>query len=187
MNHAVGHQRDSYIVLDLVTFLHLATHRLYHVLHRIFLLSFSLCFSLFHCLITSKNLSYFICFFRHSLFSRFGSLWRVRELEARAYNGELGTLPTAGYRGRATGQGVRGQAPLKLNTIYRDCMSQFSLLKTDRYMLRGGWQALNCLSIHATYCVIIAGVSPGEKNVGCGKWKRQFFALAVQVTGKLLR
>ena len=25
----------------------------------------------------------------------------------------------------------------------------------DRYMLRGVWQALNCLSIHGTYCVII--------------------------------
>jgi len=34
------------------------------------------------------------------------------------------------------------------------------LLKIDRYMLRGVWQALNCLSIHATYCVIIAGASP---------------------------
>jgi len=36
------------------------------------------------------------------------------------------------------------------------------LLKIDRYMLRGVWQALNCLSIHATYCVIIAGASPAE-------------------------
>jgi len=36
------------------------------------------------------------------------------------------------------------------------------LLKIDRYMLRGVWRALNCLSIHATYCVIIAGASPGE-------------------------
>ena len=30
------------------------------------------------------------------------------------------------------------------------------------YILRGFWQALNCLSIHATYCVIVAGASPGE-------------------------
>ena len=36
------------------------------------------------------------------------------------------------------------------------------LLKIDRYMLRGVWQALNCLSTHATYCVIVAGMSPGE-------------------------
>jgi len=29
-------------------------------------------------------------------------------------------------------------------------------------MLRGVWQALNCLFIHATYCVIVAGASSGE-------------------------
>ena len=39
------------------------------------------------------------------------------------------------------------------------------LLKIDRYMLRGVWQALNCPSIHATYCVIIAGASPGETKM----------------------
>jgi len=39
------------------------------------------------------------------------------------------------------------------------------LLKIDRYMLRGVWQALNCLSILATYCVIIAGTSPGETKM----------------------
>jgi len=43
------------------------------------------------------------------------------------------------------------------------------LLQIDEYMLRGVWQALNCLSIHATYCVIIAGASPGKnKHMGCG-------------------
>jgi len=31
------------------------------------------------------------------------------------------------------------------------------------------------------------GVSRGNKNVGCGTWKRQFFALAVRITGKLLK
>jgi len=36
------------------------------------------------------------------------------------------------------------------------------LLKIDRYMLRGVWQTLNCLSIYGTYWVIIAGASPGE-------------------------
>jgi len=30
------------------------------------------------------------------------------------------------------------------------------LLKTDGYMLRGVWQALNWLFIHATFCVIAA-------------------------------
>ena len=32
-------------------------------------------------------------------------------------------------------------------------------------MLRGVWQALNCLSIRATYCVIIAGASRGETKM----------------------
>jgi len=32
-------------------------------------------------------------------------------------------------------------------------------------MLRGVWQALNCLSIHATYCVIVAGALPGETKM----------------------
>ena len=39
------------------------------------------------------------------------------------------------------------------------------VLKIGRYMLRGAWQALNCLSIHATYCVIVAGASPGETKM----------------------
>jgi len=32
-------------------------------------------------------------------------------------------------------------------------------------MLQAVWQALNCLSIHATYCVIVAGASPGETKM----------------------
>ena len=31
------------------------------------------------------------------------------------------------------------------------------------------------------------GVSRGNKNVGCGTWKRRFFAFAVRITGKLLQ
>jgi len=27
------------------------------------------------------------------------------------------------------------------------------------------WQALNCLSTHATYCVVVAGASPGETKM----------------------
>jgi len=43
------------------------------------------------------------------------------------------------------------------------------LFKIDGYMLRGVWQALNCLFIHATFCVIAAGASPGQtKNEGWG-------------------
>jgi len=32
-------------------------------------------------------------------------------------------------------------------------------------MLQGVWQALKCLSTHATYCVIVAGASPGETKM----------------------
>jgi len=32
-------------------------------------------------------------------------------------------------------------------------------------MLRGVWQALNCLSIHATHCVIVAEASQGETKM----------------------
>jgi len=34
-------------------------------------------------------------------------------------------------------------------------------------MLRGVWEALNCLFIHATFCMIATGVSPRQtKNEG---------------------
>jgi len=61
------------------------------------------------------------------------------------------------------------------------------LLKIDRYMLRGVWQALNCLSIHGTYWVIVAGASPGETKMWAAVRKNDdFFAIVVQITGKLL-
>ena len=41
------------------------------------------------------------------------------------------------------------------------------LLNIDGYMLRGVWQALNCLFIYAAFCVIATGASPG-KNINCG-------------------
>ena len=54
-------------------------------------------------------------------------------------------------------------------------------------MLRGVWQALNCLSIHATYYVIIAGASPGETKMWAAvRENGDFFALAVRITRKLL-
>ena len=53
-------------------------------------------------------------------------------------------------------------------------------------MLRVVWQALNCLSIHATYCVIIAGASPGETKMWPAVRENGLFALAVRITGKLL-
>jgi len=50
------------------------------------------------------------------------------------------------------------------------------LFKIDGYMLRGVWQALNCLFIHATFCVIDAGASPGQtKNEGRGIRKNDDF------------
>jgi len=58
----------------------------------------------------------------------------------------------------------------------------------DGYMLRGIWQAVNCLSIHATYCVIIAGASPVETRMWAAvRENDNFFALAVRITGKLLK
>ena len=39
------------------------------------------------------------------------------------------------------------------------------LLKIDGYILRGVWQALNCLFIHATFCVIATGASLGETKM----------------------
>jgi len=39
------------------------------------------------------------------------------------------------------------------------------LLKIDRYMQREVWQAFDCLSIHATYCMIVAGASSGETKM----------------------
>ena len=62
------------------------------------------------------------------------------------------------------------------------------LLQIDGYMLRGVWQALNCFSTHATYCVIIAGASPGETKMWAAvRENGGFFALAVRITGKLLK
>ena len=56
------------------------------------------------------------------------------------------------------------------------------------YMLQGVWQALNCLSIHATYCVIIAGTSSGEtKRWAAVRENYDFFALAVRISGKLFK
>jgi len=54
-------------------------------------------------------------------------------------------------------------------------------------MLRGVWQALNCLFIYATFCVIATGASPGQtKNEGGVRKDDDFFAIMVRITGKLL-
>jgi len=58
----------------------------------------------------------------------------------------------------------------------------------DRYILRGVWQALNYLTIHATYWVIVAGASPVETKMWAAVRENcDFFALAVRITGKLLK
>jgi len=47
-------------------------------------------------------------------------------------------------------------------------------------MQRGVWQALNYLSINATYCVIVAGASPGEtKMCAAVRENGDFFTLAL--------
>jgi len=63
----------------------------------------------------------------------------------------------------------------------------WKLLKIDRYMLRGVWKALNCLLIHATFCVIAAEASAGQTKMKAGVRKiDDFFAIVVRITGKLL-
>jgi len=62
------------------------------------------------------------------------------------------------------------------------------LLNIDKYMLQGVWQALNCLSIDTTYCVIVTGASPGKTKMWAAVCENgNFFALTVRITGKLLK
>jgi len=57
------------------------------------------------------------------------------------------------------------------------------LLKIDRYMLRGVCQALNCLSIHATYCMIVAGgVTRETKMWAAVRENGDFFAVGHRKT-----
>jgi len=44
-------------------------------------------------------------------------------------------------------------------------------------MLQAVWQALNYLSIHTTYCVIVAGASPGETKMWAAGAKMAFFCI----------
>ena len=63
------------------------------------------------------------------------------------------------------------------------------LLNIDRDMLRWAWQALNCLFIYATFCVIatVRGVPMANKKWRPGYIKMTiFFAIVVRITGKLL-
>jgi len=53
------------------------------------------------------------------------------------------------------------------------------LLKIDGYMLRGVWQALNCLFIYVTFCVIAliatGGVPRANKKMKAGVRKNDDF------------
>ena len=49
-------------------------------------------------------------------------------------------------------------------------------------MLRGLWQALNCISIHAPYCVIVAGTSPGKTNMWAAVRENGDFLTVVDYT-----
>ena len=54
---------------------------------------------------------------------------------ARAYNGGLGALPTAGSRGRAPGQGVRGRSPPEAESLLavRRPMGYQNLLSLSKF------------------------------------------------------
>ena len=49
------------------------------------------------------------------------------------------------------------------------------LLKIGGYMLQEVWQALNCLFIHATFCVIATGASQGKQKMKVGVRKNDDF------------
>ena len=51
-----------------------------------------------------------------------------------------------------------------------------------RKLLRGVWQALNCLSIRATYCVIVAGASPEETKMWAAVRENGDFLTVVNYT-----
>jgi len=55
-------------------------------------------------------------------------------------------------------------------------------LLIDGYVVRGVWQALNCLSINATYCVIVTGASPGETNMWAVVRENSDFVTVVNYT-----
>jgi len=48
-------------------------------------------------------------------------------------------------------------------------------------MLRGVWQALNYLFIHATFCVIATGASPGQTKMKAGVRKNDDFYVKMTI------
>ena len=70
---------------------------------------------------------------------------------------------------RASPAETKMWAAVRENGDFLHLRFEWKLFKIDGYMLRGVWQALNCLFIHATFCVIATGASPGQtKNEGRG-------------------
>ena len=55
-------------------------------------------------------------------------------------------------------------------------------MNIDRYIQRGVRQALNCLSIHATYCVIVAVASSGETKMWAAVRENGDFLTVVNYT-----
>jgi len=54
-----------------------------------------------------------------------------------------------------------------LKSMRKSKSRYFYHIFVHRYMLREVWHALNCLFIHAPFCVIATGASPGQtKNEG---------------------
>ena len=49
-------------------------------------------------------------------------------------------------------------------------------------MLQGVWRALNCLSIDATYCVIVTGASQGETKMWAAVRENGDFLTVVNYT-----
>ena len=60
-------------------------------------------------------------------------------------------------------------------------------MNIDIYMLEVVWQALNCLFIHGTYCVIVGRASPGETKMWAAVRENGVFARVVRISGKLLK
>jgi len=54
-------------------------------------------------------------------------------------------------------------------------------------MLRGVWQALNCLFIYATFCVIAKGASPGQTKMKAGLRKMAIFTDAMHAVYAVMR
>jgi len=60
------------------------------------------------------------------------------------------------------------------------------VLKIGGYMLQRVWQALNCLFIHATFCVMPQGRPQGKQKMKAGCVKTTIFLIVVRITMKLL-